>query len=100
MQCIDAWLKVPYLFVSVPYFAPTFVGNKTTKQITAYGHRKHCFTSMFKLVLKCCITYFNVLNHAEHFQIKGAFSKVLRQQKFKPIYLFVHSFFDYSGNKV
>ena len=37
--------------------------------------------------------------HGGRFQIKGTFSKVHRQQKLS-LYLFVHSFLDYSGNKV
>ena len=79
-----------FICFSCPIFAPALTGNKTTKQITAYGHWESCFTSTLKLVLKCCITYFNVFNHGARFQIKGTFSKVHRRQKFKPIlYLFI-----------
>ena len=39
------------------------------------------FKLLHKLILKCLITYFSVLYHGEHFQIKGTFSKVHRQQK-------------------
>ena len=48
--------------------------------LTSRG-RGAIFKLLHKLIFKCLITYFSVLYHGEHFQIKGTFSKVHRQQK-------------------
>lgn len=55
MQCVDAWLKVPYLFVFRALFCPYLHKDKATKQTTAYGHWESCFiqvrSNLFRAVL-------------------------------------------------
>ena len=52
-----------------------------------WAWRGDCFISTSKLIFKCLITYFNVLYHGEHFQIKlRRIFKSPSPTKIKPIF--------------